>query len=232
MIQWPLLSVTIFLPLVGAFIGFIEVSILLILSQLGFTWESLAVIAIAINLWITGGLHHDGLIDTADGIAAGKARCLEAMKDSRVGASGVIALIIIITIKIAALFSLNSYYLLTIPIAYFWGRYSHLIAIGNYPYLSKNGESRFHKSNWNGNIIESIPSIIFIILVILIILGLNISYDLKIYFLISNTICLILSLIIPKLLSNKLGGHCGDSYGASIVLVETFALFLMVIIVS
>ena len=34
--------------------------------------------AISINLWLTGGLHFDGLMDTADGIAAGKRKSLEA----------------------------------------------------------------------------------------------------------------------------------------------------------
>ena len=52
------------------------------------------------GIWITGGLHFDGLMDTADGIAAGPEKCLFAMQDSRVGASGVLALIIILLVQI------------------------------------------------------------------------------------------------------------------------------------
>ena len=80
-------------------------------------------------MWITGGLHFDGLIDTADGISAGPDKRLEAMKDSRVGASGVIALTINLALQIAALIKLDYLYLFALPIAYFWGRYSQLIAI-------------------------------------------------------------------------------------------------------
>ena len=38
---------------------------------------------------ITGGLHIDGLMDTFDGIFAGKKKRLKAMKDSKVGSFGV-----------------------------------------------------------------------------------------------------------------------------------------------
>ncbi len=202
----------------------------MILFELGLSSESLPFFAIALNLWITGGLHHDGLMDTADGISAGPIRCLEAMKDSRVGASGVVALMINIAIQIAALKNMNTYYFIILPVCYFWGRYSHLLAIGNYLYIQNNGSSEFHKSNWNGNLKESIPSIICLILCITIVFQLDLLPYLKIFFLLINFLGFFISIIIPKLLSNKLGGHCGDSYGASIILVETSTLFISSII--
>ena len=57
---------------------------------------------------VTGGLHEDGLSDTADGLGGGsnKDRRLEIMKDSRVGAFGVIALVLIIGLKWAGLAAL------------------------------------------------------------------------------------------------------------------------------
>jgi len=211
-------------------LGLFQALILLTLSHLSWPSESLPFFAIAINLWITGGLHYDGLMDTADGVAAGPKRYLEAMKDSRVGASGVIALIINILLQLGALLKLNSYYFLVLPAAYFWGRYSQVLAIGNFSYLKNNGNSEFHKLNWDGNLKESIPSIICIIYATYLIFDLDIFYSFKIYFIISNILALIISIIIPKLIANRLGGHCGDSYGASVVLVETSTLFLFSII--
>ena len=207
-----------------------QVFILLILSKLGWPSGSLPFFAIAINLWITGGLHYDGLMDTADGIAAGPNRCSEAMKDSRVGASGIISLIMNIAVQIAVLIKLNSYFFFALPIAYFWGRYSQIWAIGNYSYLHQNGYSEFHKSNWEGNIKESLPSIFCLLLITLLAFNLEIFDSFKIYFIGINLLGLIISFLIPKLLAKKLGGHCGDSYGASVVLVETSTLFLISII--
>lgn len=52
-----------------------------------------AVITLAVWIALTGGLHLDGLMDTADGLLSNRSRerMLEIMKDSRVGAMGVIA---------------------------------------------------------------------------------------------------------------------------------------------
>lgn len=50
-----------------------------------------ALAAVAAGLWVTGMLHLDGLMDTADGLGSHRSRerMLEIMKDSRVGAMGV-----------------------------------------------------------------------------------------------------------------------------------------------
>ena len=197
---------------------------MLILFLLNWPQDSLPFVCIAFNLWITGGIHFDGLIDTADGISAGPKKCLEAMKDSRVGASGVIALTINIALQLAALNKLGLFYLFTLPIASFWGRYSQLIAIGNYPSIQKESSSDFHRDNWKGNIKESIPSLIIILLLIFFITFASLSYSLKICLIIASLIGIIPSIMIPYFLARRIGGHSGDSYGASVVLVETFLL--------
>jgi adenosylcobinamide-GDP ribazoletransferase len=54
---------------------------------------------------MTGGLHEDGLSDTADGLFGGwtKERRLEIMKDSRVGSYGVLALVLVTLARWSAL---------------------------------------------------------------------------------------------------------------------------------
>lgn len=54
---------------------------------------------------LTGGLHEDGLADTADGFWGGSTpmRRLEIMKDSRIGSYGVIALVLALGLRWAAL---------------------------------------------------------------------------------------------------------------------------------
>lgn len=54
---------------------------------------------------VTGALHLDGLADVCDGIAArgGRERFLEVMKDSRIGAVGVVGLVLGLLLKYQAL---------------------------------------------------------------------------------------------------------------------------------
>ncbi len=54
-----------------------------------------ALLSLAVAAAATGGLHEDGLADTADGLGGGKSTeaKLAIMKDSRIGSFGVLALI-------------------------------------------------------------------------------------------------------------------------------------------
>jgi adenosylcobinamide-GDP ribazoletransferase len=67
------------------------------------------VLTLIIWVLLTGGLHLDGLADCCDGlfVSADKERRLEIMKDPRMGAFGVIGLILVLMLKAAALASLN-----------------------------------------------------------------------------------------------------------------------------
>ena len=64
-----------------------------------------AVLSTAATVWLTGAFHEDGLADVADGLggAADRARALEIMKDSRIGAFGAIALVLALGLKIMLL---------------------------------------------------------------------------------------------------------------------------------
>ncbi len=66
-----------------------------------------AALLLAFTVWITGGLHLDGLADTADGLGGGRTpvEALRIMKDSRVGAFGVISLIVALVLKFALFLS-------------------------------------------------------------------------------------------------------------------------------
>ncbi len=62
-----------------------------------------AAILLGLTVIITRGLHLDGLADTADGLGGGSTpeERLRIMKDSRVGAFGVISLILVLLMKFA-----------------------------------------------------------------------------------------------------------------------------------
>lgn len=64
-----------------------------------------ACLALLGQIMVTGALHEDGLADVADGFWGGyeRARRLEIMKDSRIGAYGVIALVLSLGLRATAL---------------------------------------------------------------------------------------------------------------------------------
>ena len=70
-------------------------------------WEKhiVSLLDVVLLAWITGGLHLDGLGDTADGLYGRRPieKALEIMKDSRVGAMGVLVIYFGLTVKWVAI---------------------------------------------------------------------------------------------------------------------------------
>jgi adenosylcobinamide-GDP ribazoletransferase len=64
-----------------------------------------AVVAVAVDAVLTGGLHLDGLADSADGLIppVTRARRFEIMADPRVGVFGAVALVLVLGLRITAL---------------------------------------------------------------------------------------------------------------------------------
>jgi adenosylcobinamide-GDP ribazoletransferase len=93
-------------PLAGFVVGALVYAIAHALVL--FPWPA-AALAIAATLLVTGCLHEDGLADTADGFGGGdtRERKLDIMRDSRIGAYGVCALVIALLIRTDAIASLT-----------------------------------------------------------------------------------------------------------------------------
>ena len=231
--QWPLIKprfrrIARFAPFIGILIGLFQ-SITWALLKLA-SWPNIAasLISLVIGIILTGGIHCDGLMDTADGIGAGEKKRYQAMKDSRVGAMGVQSLLIILILQVAAIVKLDSYAPFAFPIAAFWGRLSQIFAIGNYQYLGTDESNSLHRANWESTQKELKPSLIIIFSAIVIFF---LSYDLNLYniflFILFFLSGLSSSLLIPYFLNKILGGHRGDTYGASLLITETINLLIL-----
>lgn len=94
-------------PLAGAVIGLVGAAAWW-LAAMVLPATLAAAIALAVTVLVTGALHEDGLADTADGFGGGRdrARKLEIMRDSRIGSYGVIALVLSLLLRWAALVAL------------------------------------------------------------------------------------------------------------------------------
>ncbi|MDN8590146.1 adenosylcobinamide-GDP ribazoletransferase [Paenibacillus sp. 11B] len=103
-----------------------------------------AVLTLTLWVWLTGGLHLDGWMDTADGLLSYRTRerMLEIMKDSRVGAMGVIACVLLLMMKVALIADFiargNWAYgaLLILPLI--WSRWFMVYAMAAWPNARKD----------------------------------------------------------------------------------------------
>jgi len=88
-------------PLVGLVLGIIGCGVGGLASMLGLPPMLTAGLTLVALVMMTGAMHEDGLADTADGLWGGHdpARRLEIMKDSRIGAYGVLALILVMGLR-------------------------------------------------------------------------------------------------------------------------------------
>jgi len=96
-----------YFPLVGQVVGAISAGVWIAASQV---WQGLipALLAVTAGILLTGALHEDGLADTADGLGGHDRQSrLAIMKDSRAGTYGVVALVLVLTARIAGLAQLQ-----------------------------------------------------------------------------------------------------------------------------
>ena len=91
-------------PVIGLIAGSLGAAAFWIAAQIGLNSIASGAIGLAAVVWITGALHEDGLADFFDGISAwNRDRRLEIMRDSSIGAFGVLALIFSIVFKVSIL---------------------------------------------------------------------------------------------------------------------------------
>lgn len=98
----------IYFPLIGLIIGMFVISSYYIGLKISNALLG-AVFAVIMEIFITGGLHLDGLADTFDGIYSNrpKDRILEIMKDSRLGTNGALALFVLLILKFVLISNLK-----------------------------------------------------------------------------------------------------------------------------
>ena len=99
-------------PVTGLIVGLIGALVYALAHRLGLPAWPAATLSVAATLAVTGALHEDGLADTADGFGGGRSRDakLDIMRDSRTGAYGVCALVLILLLRTAALASFADTY--------------------------------------------------------------------------------------------------------------------------
>lgn len=223
-----------YFPAVGAVLGAAYVIIAEILNLLiGGTLPLLTAAVILMSMAIlTGGIHCDGFMDTMDGLFSGRDRdrMLEIMKDSRVGAFGVVSFVMISILGFAALSELAKTpftLLAAIYSAPIIGRLMMVVTIGGFPYARPEGMGKAFSEHTTSSTVLVAAIETMIILSPLVILSAMLLKPL----LVSLTVTLIFTLYFGKFATKKVGGVTGDIYGAVTTISEVLVMltFLLTI---
>lgn len=207
-------------PLVGLLLGAVAAGSCYGLRSLGLG-ISADVVALVIMITITGGLHMDGLMDTADGIFSGRDRekKLEIMKDSRVGAMGVIAFGTVFLLKIAFLYELTlGPKLMALILAPAAGRWAMTLCIIHYPYARPTGLGACLQQAGYGQLM--VASIILIAA----------SWGLAGFMGLAVLAAIVPAVVVTAgIILKCLGGMTGDTYGATGELIETWTICIILL---
>ena len=225
----------IYFPVAGAVIGTVLYGLysLLLLFVPSLT---AAVILLAVWIFLSGGLHLDGWMDTADGVLSHRSRerMLEIMKDSRVGAMGVIAAVLLMLFKFAALAELAALepslqQLVLLAVIPVWSRWWMSAAIALWP-NARQGEGMgalFQQVAW----IQVFCGLIVTSLLALLggaVAGLS-AAECGLLLAVSAVITIGAGSLAAIGLYRKLGGLTGDTYGALNETVEAVLLFALLL---
>ncbi|MBD2105103.1 adenosylcobinamide-GDP ribazoletransferase [Leptolyngbya sp. FACHB-261] len=181
-------------------------------------------LVVVIWLWLTGGLHLDGAMDTADGLAVMEPeRRLQVMADSVTGAYGVMVAGAILLLKVSALTSLSQIGWFALVSAAAWGRWGQLVAAASYPYLRTTGKGKIHHRSPKTTRTAVISAVGLGGLSILL------SWADPIWGLVTILAGSSLALLSGFYFYRALGGHTGDTYGAVVEWTEALLLCVLVL---
>ncbi len=103
----PLAETAPWFPVVGAVVGLLAGTVFAAATLAGVPSFPAAILVLACLVLLTGALHEDGLADCADALGPhDRERRLQAMRDSRIGSFGTMALILVTLARVAGLSTL------------------------------------------------------------------------------------------------------------------------------
>lgn len=202
-------------PVVGLIIGVVLVLAVWMAGHAS-AWVG-ALIGLVVWVWITGGLHLDGLGDVADALAASHRspeRLLEVLRDPHIGAFGVMAIGLQLIAKLVLLAQMsNPAALAAVALVPAWARWGPLVWSLTVPPLAAGSGERF---GWRID-----PTTAAIEGLVLAALSLWLA-----------PVLLGALLIVPAITlywRARLGGITGDCLGASIEVTESLLLLMIAV---
>jgi len=213
----------IYFPLAGLILGLLLAGMVKLLLILHFPSLAMSVILVVTLIILTGGLHLDGLSDTADALLSRKDRdkMLEIMRDSHAGVMGVLSIISVLLLKIAFLYSIATEFMpIALVLACVLSRWAMVFPIYLFPYARTEGKAKFFIQGVN-------------LKTLLLATGLTLACVLLLWQLKGLYIFVIVAAftyLAGKFINKKLSGITGDTLGALCELNELVVLLTVFIL--
>ena len=213
-----------FYPLVGCLLGSILIGSAWLLSGS----PPLVTAALLVTLWVllTGGLHLDGLADSADAWIGGmgdRAKTLAIMKDPNCGPAGVTSIALILLLKFAALHSLviaNEW--ITVLLATTLARTLLPLLFLTTPYVRSNGLgaalATHQPREWSLAVIVATFAAILLLT--------------DSHYLVLPLTAVITFLLLRHRMLHRIAGTTGDTAGALVEITETAVLLASVVVLN
>ena len=248
------------MPLAGLVIGAILVLIQFILVWINAPDLIRGAVLVCVYIFLTGGLHFDGLADTCDGVFSGRSReqSLEIMKDSRIGVFGTLGLFMTGIFYFAAFAEIPIIGLLAFPVC---GRACCLISASIAPYAREEGLGKATSMQGGaaavisaaislvGTAFLTIPLSVFLVFAgrHIYIPSITSSSDFytallakqkfmdifisaSLTSLIASAAAILVTVFMTMKIKKKLGGVTGDTFGAVIEVSSLVYMFIFIII--
>jgi adenosylcobinamide-GDP ribazoletransferase len=214
-------------PLVGLALGAAAWGLYAGLLELLSSLVAAVLVVLALEA-VTRGLHMDGLMDTADGVFSGapRERALEIMKDSSVGAMGVVAAVLILFLTVAALGALARADAAA-PLLAGWCAARALPALDVYawPYARAAGTGEAFTRERTSGPVATAAGFLAAGIVVAGLVGLASDAAGTWYAgLLVAAAAMAVALLVQAAVAKRLGGLTGDVYGLGIELAEAAAL--------
>ncbi|WP_281885242.1 adenosylcobinamide-GDP ribazoletransferase [Paenibacillus sp. YYML68] len=251
-------------PLVGAVLGVIVAALgALLTGWAGLSAEVSAALVLGCWVALTGALHLDGLMDTADGLLSHRSRerMLEIMKDSRVGAMGVVACVLLLLVKWTLLSELlhsvqsmndvesarrhpwtagsGSTWLALLPLAAIWSRWWMVAAVAGFPYARSTDEAGAGLGGLfrTVRLRHAVASFLVGVSVsgMMLYAGMRLGWvqlpamQAVLVLLVCIAVTCGIGFWLSRVMTRKLGGLTGDTYGAMNELLEASLLLVLVL---
>jgi adenosylcobinamide-GDP ribazoletransferase len=214
----------VYFPFIGLLLG-------LLLAGLDWALERVLPLSVSsgillvVLVLVTGATHLDGFIDTCDGMVAGKTpqHRWEIMRDSRVGAFGVVGACCLLLLMYVSLANLpessRTWALVLMPVLGLW---AVVCAIWAFPYARPEGLGRAFKDQatwWMVGVATVVALAVSVATLRL--TGLAVMFGVG-----------LVTLLLCVIFKRELAGLTGDTYGAVIVMGELTSLILVIALPS
>lgn len=208
-------------PIVGLLIGLSLAALWWLLSG---TPPLVAAVLILISwVLITGGLHLDGLADSADawvGGMANKEKTLTIMKDPNCGPAGVVAILLLLLLKFVALYTLllaNEWVMLILATTL--GRTILPLLFLTTTYVRPNGLGAILVSHMP----QRLTILILAITTVLTCLTLGLDHLWVVFAILA------IFWLLQRMMVQRIGGTTGDTAGALVEIIEVAVLVMVVL---